>query len=87
LVTVLFLDVVDSTKMGQHLDPEDVLEIMDGALQRFTVIIEEHHGRVYRYLGDGLMAIFGTPVIHEDDAAQAVRAGLAIVADAGQYAT
>ncbi|MFZ0544070.1 MAG: adenylate/guanylate cyclase domain-containing protein [Candidatus Promineifilaceae bacterium] len=86
LVTVLFLDVVGSTQMGEHLDPEDVLEIMDGALQRFTVIIGQHHGRVDRYLGDGLMAIFGTPVAHEDDAEQAVRAGLAIVADARLYA-
>lgn len=86
LVTVLFLDVVGSTQMGQQLDPEDVLEIMDGALQRFTVIIEQHHGRVDRYLGDGLMAIFGTPTAHEDDAAQAVRAGLAIAADGRQYA-
>src|SRR5690554_1050349 len=86
LVTILFLDVVDSTRMGRHLDPEDVLEIMDGALQRFTVIIEQHHGRVDRYLGDGLMAIFGTPIAHEDDAEQAVRAGLAITADALEYA-
>ena len=86
LVTVLFLDVVGSTQMGQLLDPEDVLEIMDGALQRFTAVIEQHHGRVDRYLGDGLMAIFGTPTAHEDDAAQAVRAGLAIAADGRQYA-
>lgn len=86
LVTILFLDVVDSTRMGRHLDPEDVLEIMGGALQRFTAIIEQHHGQVDRYLGDGLMAIFGTPIAHEDDAEQAVRAGLAIAADARQYA-
>ncbi|MCI0398036.1 MAG: tetratricopeptide repeat protein [Chloroflexi bacterium] len=85
-VTILFVDVVGSTQMGEHLDPEDVLEIMDEALQRFTRVVEQYHGQVDRYLGDGLMAIFGTPLAYEDDAERAVRAGLGIVEEAQRYA-
>jgi len=53
LVTVLFTDVVGSTRIGTELDPEDTLAIMDTALQRFGKVIEQHGGRVLRYMGDG----------------------------------
>ena len=84
--TLLFCDVVGSTQIGLHLDPEDVVEIMNGALQRLGAVIEAHGGRVLRFMGDGLKAIFGAPVAREDDAERAVRAGLVILETAQSYA-
>ena len=84
--TLLFSDIVDSTHMGQYLDPEDVVEIMNGALRRLAAVIEQHGGHVLRFMGDGLKAIFGAPVAREDDAERAVRAGLAILETAQAYA-
>ena len=79
LVTLLYMDVVGSTAMTQHLDPEDTLEIMDNALPRLAVPIESHGGHVTRYTGDGFKAIFGDPIAREDDPEQAIRAGLEII--------
>jgi class 3 adenylate cyclase/tetratricopeptide (TPR) repeat protein len=80
LVTLLFMDVVDSTSaIAAHLDPEDTLEIMDGALQRLAFPITEHGGHVTRFMGDGFKAVFGAPVAREDDPEQAIRAGLSIL--------
>ncbi len=84
--TVLFADVTGSTQLIQHLDPEDILTIMDGALRRFGVVIERYEGRVLRFMGDGLKAIFGVPSAREDDAERAVRAGLAILEESQAYA-
>src|SRR5437870_21293 len=85
-VTILFTDVTGSTQMGQRLDPEETMAIMDGALRRFNAIIEQHGGRVLRFMGDGLKAAFGAPLSREDDAERAVRSGLALLADAQVYA-
>ena len=79
LVTLLYLDVVGSTAMTQHLDPEDTLEIMDNALPRLATPVEAHGGHVTRYTGDGFKAVFGVPVSREDDPEQAIRAGLEII--------
>ena len=74
------MDVVDSTSaIAAHLDPEDTLEIMDGALQRLAFPITEHGGHVTRFMGDGFKAVFGAPVAREDDPEQAIRAGLSIL--------
>ncbi|UCE01057.1 MAG: AAA family ATPase [Chloroflexota bacterium] len=82
LVTLLYMDIVGSTAMTQHLDPEDTLEIMDNALPRLAAPIEAHGGHVSRYTGDGFKAVFGDPVAREDDPEQAIRAGLGILKDA-----
>jgi class 3 adenylate cyclase len=82
LVTLLYMDVVGSTAMTQHLDPEDTLEIMDNALPRLAVPIEAHGGHVTRYTGDGFKAVFGDPIARENDPEQAIRAGLDILQDA-----
>ncbi len=58
LVTLLYMDIVNSTGMTQHLDPEDNLEIMEKALLHLVEPIQEHGGRVTRYTGDGFKAIF-----------------------------
>lgn len=79
LVTVLFTDVVGSTALSQHLDPEDIGAVMDGALARLTAIVQQHQGRVLQYAGDSLLAVFGTPQAREDDAERAVLAGLDIL--------
>jgi class 3 adenylate cyclase len=79
LVTLLYMDVVGSTAMTQHLDPEDTLEIMDNALPRLAVPIEKHSGHVTRYTGDRFKAVFGDPVAIDDDPEQTIRAGLEIL--------
>ena len=81
-VTVLFMDVVGSTRLSQSLDPEDVHGVMDSALERLTEIVQSHRGRVLQYAGDSLLAVFGADQAFEDDAERAVRAGLDIVAEA-----
>ena len=81
-VSVLFTDVVGSTALSQALGPEQIAAVLDGALARFTRIVEQHGGCTLQYAGDSLLAAFGTPVAHEDDAPCAVRAALHILADA-----
>ncbi|MEO8836293.1 MAG: tetratricopeptide repeat protein, partial [Caldimonas sp.] len=81
-VTVLFVDVVGSTAMGQQLEPEDIHAVMDGALERFTATVRSHFGRVLQYTGDGMLAAFGAEEANEEDVESAVRAGLAIIEDA-----
>jgi class 3 adenylate cyclase/tetratricopeptide (TPR) repeat protein len=85
-VTVLFADVVDSTGLGERLDPEQVAEIMNGAFTFFNASVKRYDGTVARLLGDAILAFFGAPVAHEDDAERAVRAGLDIQAAVKEYA-
>jgi class 3 adenylate cyclase len=85
-VTVLFADIVDSTRLSQQLDPEDMLPVMDGGLRRFAAIIEHHHGRVLQFAGDGLLAVFGADAAREDDPGRAVRTGLALLDEAKLHA-
>lgn len=78
LVTVLFADVADYTAMSEKLDPEEVHQIMDGC---FKILIDEIHkyeGTINQFTGDGVMALFGAPVAHEDHARRACQAALAI---------
>ena len=79
-LTVLFCDLVGSTELAARLDPEDLRGVM-GAYHRCTAaVIERFEGHVAKYLGDGVLAYFGWPQPHEDDAERAVRAGLELVA-------
>ena len=85
-VTILFSDVKGSTAMAEDLDPEDVMEIMDGA---FDVLIEpvyRYEGTLARLMGDAILAFFGAPIAHEDDPERACRAALEIIAGAQDYA-
>ena len=81
-VSVLFLDVVGSTALSQTIDPEDVLDIMDSALQSFSARVVERGGKVLQYAGDSLLAAFGAETAREDDAERAVLAGLDLLAEA-----
>lgn len=85
-VTVMFVDTVGSTAMASRLDPEDIHAILDGTLETFTDIVRRHGGRVLQYTGDGMLAAFGADEAREDDPECAVRAGLAIVAEARRRA-
>src|SRR5919112_2103001 len=85
-VTVLFADVVDSTGLGERLDPEQFAEIMNGAFAFLNASVKKYDGTIARLLGDAILAFFGAPVAHEDDAERAVRAGLDIQAAAREYA-
>jgi len=78
-ITVMFCDLVGSTALSVRLDPEDMREVMALFLGRIAEVIGGYQGVVARYMGDGVLAYFGYPQAHEDDAEQAVRAGLALV--------
>jgi len=56
---ILFLDIVGSTTLSQHLDPEEISAVMDGALAQFAGIVEAHGGKVLKYAGDSVLAVFG----------------------------
>jgi class 3 adenylate cyclase/tetratricopeptide (TPR) repeat protein len=79
LITILFMDIVGSTSIIQHMDPEEVSEIFDANLKRLAKPVEDFGGRVTSFMGDGFMAIFGAPTAREDDPERAVRAGLAVI--------
>lgn len=75
-VTVLFSDVVGFTSMSEKLDPETVYAIIDESVALFREEIYTHEGTLDKFMGDGVMALFGAPVAHEDDPARAVRCAL-----------
>jgi class 3 adenylate cyclase/tetratricopeptide (TPR) repeat protein len=78
LVTVLFADVADYTAMADKLDPEEVHQIMDGCFKILMDEIHKYEGTINQFTGDGIMALFGAPVAHEDHAQRACHAALAI---------
>jgi class 3 adenylate cyclase/tetratricopeptide (TPR) repeat protein len=77
-VTILFCDVVGSTSLGEATDPETTRRVMSRYAEAMTDVIEQHGGTVERFRGDEVMAVFGIPVAHEDDALRAVRAATAM---------
>jgi class 3 adenylate cyclase/tetratricopeptide (TPR) repeat protein len=73
-VTALFCDVVGSTPLGERLDPEELRSVMRRYFAEMRVAAEGHGGRVEKFIGDAVLAVFGVPQLHEDDALRAVRA-------------
>ena len=73
-VTVLFSDVTGSTAIGELLDPETLRRLMQRWYDEMKAVCESHGGRVRELIGDAVMAVFGVPIVHEDDALRAVRA-------------
>jgi class 3 adenylate cyclase/tetratricopeptide (TPR) repeat protein len=73
-VTVLFCDLTGSTALGETLDPERLRALLARYFDRMKAIVERHGGSVEKFIGDAVMAVFGVPVLHEDDALRAVRA-------------
>jgi class 3 adenylate cyclase/predicted ATPase len=78
-ITVMFCDLVGSTQLSEKLDPEDLQKLIDAYRRECSTAIKRYGGEVARYFGDGVMAFFGWPYAHEDDAARAVHAALEIV--------
>ena len=74
VVTVLFCDLVGSTALGESTDPEALRARMQRYFADLRTIVERHGGSVEKFVGDAVMAVFGIPVSHEDDALRAVRA-------------
>ncbi|HVS29704.1 MAG TPA: adenylate/guanylate cyclase domain-containing protein [Solirubrobacteraceae bacterium] len=79
-VTVLFADLSGYTAVSESMDPEAVKSVVEGALRRLGAEVTRFGGRVDKYIGDNVMAIFGAPVAHEDDAERAVRSALGMQA-------
>src|SRR3712207_1524055 len=74
VVSVVFCDVTGSTALGEAVDPEALRGLLARYFERMKEIVERHGGTVEKFIGDAVMAVFGVPVVHEDDALRAVRA-------------
>src|SRR5262249_46401157 len=86
-LTVMFCDLVDSTKLSSQLDPEEYREVVRAYQSTCTEVIQRYDGHIAQYLGDGLLVYFGYPQAHEDDAQRAVRTGLGIIEAVGALNT
>ncbi len=75
-VTVLFCDLTGSTALGETLDPERLRTLLARYFERMKAIVERHGGTVEKFIGDAVMAVFGVPLLHEDDGLRAVRAAI-----------
>ena len=74
VVTVVFADVAGFTALGEAHDPEAVRRVMDRYFGEARSVLEQHGGKVEKFIGDAVMAVFGIPLLHDDDALRAVRA-------------
>ena len=86
-LTVMFCDLVASTRLSGQLDPEDLREVVRAYQQVCSAVITQFDGHIAQLLGDGLLVYFGYPQAHEDDAQRAVRAGLGMLAAMGDLNT
>ena len=86
-LTVLFCDLVDSTRLAAQLDPEDLRQVVRAYQETCAEVIQRFEGSIAQYLGDGLLVYFGYPQAHEDDAARAVRTGLDMITAMGALNT
>jgi class 3 adenylate cyclase len=77
-VTVLFADIAGFTSLAEGRDPEEVHQIVDRCLEAITAEVHWFEGTINQYTGDGVMALFGAPIAHEDSARRAVHAALGI---------
>src|ERR1041384_3068886 len=73
-VTVLFCDVTGFTNLGERVDPETMRRVMLRYFDETRTVLERHGGTVEKFIGDAVVAVFGVPLVHEDDALRAVRA-------------
>ncbi|HET6791746.1 MAG TPA: adenylate/guanylate cyclase domain-containing protein [Actinomycetota bacterium] len=76
VVSIVFADVTGSTALGERLDPEALRRVMGRYFDEMAAVIERHGGTVEKFIGDAVMAVFGIPRLHEDDAVRAVRAAI-----------
>jgi class 3 adenylate cyclase len=83
-LTIMFCDLVGSTAISNRLDPEDMHEVIRAYQETCARVISNYDGFLAKYMGDGVLAYFGYPRAHEDDAERAVRAGLDMVTSIGR---
>ena len=76
VLTVVFCDLKDSTGLGEQLDPEALGEVLDLYFTAMTRVLQRHGGSIQKFIGDAIVAAFGIPVLHEDDALRGVRAAV-----------
>src|SRR5512133_2854191 len=74
VVTIVFCDLIDSTKLGERLDPEALRQVIARYFEEMSAALTRHGGAIEKFIGDAVMAVFGTPSVREDDALRAVRA-------------
>jgi class 3 adenylate cyclase/tetratricopeptide (TPR) repeat protein len=86
IVTVLFVDAVESTPLAERLGEEGMYSLMRGAIERMSDAVHAHEGYVATFTGDGMMALFGAPIAHEDSARRAVAAALRMQSALASYA-
>src|SRR5205807_5009153 len=87
LVTALFADVSGFTALADRLDPEQLLEVIDPVISALSSVVGRHGGYVEKFARDALMALFGAPVSHEDDATRAVRVALEMHSELARLVT
>jgi class 3 adenylate cyclase/tetratricopeptide (TPR) repeat protein len=75
-VTIVFSDLIGSTALSERLDPESITRVMSRYYTAMSAALERHGGMVAKFIGDAVMAVFGVPVLHEDDAVRAARAAI-----------
>jgi len=73
VVTIVFCDLIDSTKLGERLDPEALRQVIARYFEAMSAALTRHGGAIEKFIGDAVMAVFGTPAVREDDALRAVR--------------
>ena len=78
MVTIVFTDLKDSTALGERLDSEALHEVKERYFSAMAAEIRRHGGKIEKYIGDAIMAVFGLPRAHEDDALRAVRAAISM---------
>ena len=83
-VTIVFSDLKGSTDLGEALDPESLREVMTRYFDSMKAVLDLHGGTIEKYIGDAIMAVFGLPKLHEDDALRAVRAAHGMQAGASR---
>ena len=82
---MLFADVVGFSSLAERLDPEVIHEVMDGCFANLTEQVHRYEGTINQFTGDGIMALFGAPIAHEDHAVRALHAALDIQAAVRRY--
>lgn len=87
IVTTMFADISGFTAMAETMDPEAVRDVMNNCFERLVPIIEDYGGKVDKFIGDAIMALFGAPVALENDAERALRAALEMTAAVAQFNT
>ncbi len=79
MLTVVFADLAGSTALQEQLDPESARRVMTRFYEQMSGVLEAHGGQLEKFIGDAVVALFGRPVVREDDALRAVRAAAAMV--------